>query len=53
VLPAEEFYKLLREEGPINLNEAQKRRIKKLYLNIKEGTLPYSTVLKCLDYEKD
>ena len=52
VLPAEEFYRLLKEEGAITLSEAQKTRIKKLFMNIKDNTLPYSTVLKCLDYSK-
>ena len=52
VMPAEEFYRLLKEEGAITLSEVQKTRIKKLFMNIKDGTLPYSTVLKCLDYAK-
>ena len=51
-MPAEEFYRLLKEEGAITLSEVQKTRIKKLFMNIKDGTLPYSTVLKCLDYAK-
>ena len=52
VLPAEEFYRLLKEEGAIDLSDGQKTKIKKLFQNIKDGTLPYTTVLKCLDYEK-
>ena len=51
VLQVEDFYKLLREEGPINLSDAQKQRIKKLFINLKDNTLPYSTVLKSLEFD--
>lgn len=51
-MPVEEFYRLLREESAVILNEAEKARIKKLFVNLKDGTLPYSTVLKCLDFDK-
>ena len=45
------FYQLLKDEGPLQLNDAQKQRIKKLYVNIKDNTLPYSTVLKSLEFD--
>ena len=47
----EEFYKLLAEEGPIALNGSEKQRIKKLFINLKDNTLPYSTVLKSLEFD--
>ena len=34
------------------LNDTQKSRIKKLFVNIKDNTLPFSTVLKSLDYQR-
>ena len=41
------------EEGPLKLSDAQKGRIRKLFVNIKDGTLPYSTVLKSLEFSGD
>ena len=48
---AEDFYRLMKEEGAVQLNEAQKARIKKLFVNLKDLTLPYSTVLKSLEFD--
>ena len=50
VLQVDDFYRILQEEGPINLKDAQKARIKKLFVNLKDNTLPYSTVLKSLEF---
>jgi len=52
VLPVEEFYTILSQEGPLKLSDLQKARIKKLFVNIKDNNLPYSTVLKSLDFER-
>jgi len=41
-----------KDEGGVELSEEQKARIKKLFGNMKEGSLPYSTVLKGLDFSK-
>ena len=49
-MPSEQFYRLLKEEGPIALSDVQKNRIKKLFINLKDSTLPYSTVLKSLEF---
>ena len=53
VMPVDEFYRLLKENGPLELSEAQKARIRKLFVIIKDGTLPYSTVLKSLEFSKE
>ena len=50
VMDVEEFYRMIKEEGQIDLSQAQKNRIRKIYINIKDNTLPYSTVLKNLEY---
>ena len=49
-MSSEQFYRLLKEEGPLVLSEVQKTRIKKLFVNLKDSTLPYSTVLKSLEF---
>ena len=49
-MASEQFYRLLKEEGPLALSDVQKNRIKKLFLNLKDNTLPYSTVLKSLEF---
>ena len=48
---SEDFYRIL-AEGNINLSEKEKTKINKLYVNIKEKTLPYMTVLKALSYQR-
>lgn len=50
VMPSEQFYQLLKDEGPIVLSDVQKSRIKKLFINLKDNSLPYSTVLKSLEF---
>ena len=51
VLPVEEFYTILSQEGPLKLSDLQKTRIKKLFVNIKDNNLSYSTVLKSLEFD--
>ena len=46
----DDFYRLLKEEGPLPLSDVQKTRIKKLFVTLKNNTLPYSTVLKSLEF---
>ena len=50
IMPVDDFYRLLKEEGPLPLSDAQKARIKKLFVTLKNNTLPYSTVLKSLEF---
>ena len=41
---------ILADEGPIYLADPQKSKVKKLFVNIKEGTLSYAAVLQSLDF---
>ena len=46
----DKFYEMIKEQGPIELSQAQKTRIRKLFVNLKDQTIPYSMALKNLIY---
>ena len=51
VMSCEDYYRILKEEG-LELSDKEKAKINKLYVNLKENTLPYQTVLKALMYSR-
>ena len=44
------FQQVLADEGPILLADAEKSKVKRLFVNMKEGTLAYQAVLQSLDF---
>ena len=44
------FQQILADEGPILLADPQKSKVKKLFVNYKEGTVSYAAVLQSLDF---
>ena len=50
ILAVDTFQQILADEGPILLADPQKSKVKKLFVNIKEGTVSYAAVLQSLDF---
>jgi len=48
----DDFYRILTEEG-IDLSDKVKARINKLFVNLKDNSLTYTTVLKALAFSSD
>ena len=50
VLSVPAFYAILKDEANIELKQIHQNKIKKQFVNIKDNTVPYAQVLKCLEY---
>ena len=47
----DDFFRILKEEG-LDLSDKEKTRINKLFANLKDNTLSYTTVMKALAYSR-
>lgn len=50
-MKCEDFYRILEGEN-LQLSDKEKRRINKLFANIKDNTLSYQTVLKAIMWSR-
>ena len=51
VMAPDDFYRILKEEGA-ELSDKLKARITKLFVNLKDNELSYTTVLKALTFSR-
>jgi len=52
VIAPDDFYRILMEEG-VELSDKVKARINKLFVNLKDNSLAYTTVLKALAFSSE